>query len=277
MNFLPKTFDSQQPIALLAGKGTYPQLIWGRLSKICPNASIFCFEEETKSWAEQVAQGRYSSFSIGQVGTWLKALKKCSARYVLLAGQITPKKLFQGLNPDLKAILLLASLKEKNASTIFGALIKEIEKLDIEVLDARCFLEDQLVNPGNLTKTTIKIDSEQLQKSIEICKKIAALDVGQGIVVSKGTVIAIEAFEGTDAMIERAGTLCKHPMGLIKLAKQTQDFRFDVPVFGPRTLKKMAESGLTWAALESYRTLILEKERVLEEANEKNITIFGFE
>ena len=128
MNFLPKDFDTQQSIVLLAGKGMYPQLVWERLSKTCPNASLFCFEEEVKSWAEQAAQGRYSFFSIGQVGTWLKALKKCSARYVLLAGQITPKKLFQGLNPDLKAILLLASLKEKNASTIFGALIKEIEK-----------------------------------------------------------------------------------------------------------------------------------------------------
>ena len=276
MNFLPKDFDTQQSIVLLAGKGMYPQLVWERLSKTCPNASLFCFEEEVKSWAEQAAQGRYSFFSIGQVGTWLKALKKCSARYVLLAGQITPKKLFQGLNPDLKAILLLASLKEKNASTIFGALIKEIEKLDIRVLDARCFLEDQLASPGNLTKTSAKLDPEQLQKSIDICKQIAALDVGQGIVVSNGTVIAVEAFEGTDAMIERAGTLCKRPMGLIKLAKQTQDFRFDVPVLGPRTLKKMMESGLTWAALESHRTLILEKERVLEEADRQNIAIFGF-
>ncbi|MFQ6723140.1 MAG: LpxI family protein [Opitutales bacterium] len=276
MNFLPKDFDTQQSIVLLAGKGMYPQLVWERLSKTCPNASLFCFEEEVKSWAEQTAQGQHSFFSIGQVGTWLKALKKCSARYVLLAGQITPKKLFQGLNPDLKAILLLASLKEKNASTIFGALIKEIEKLDIRVLDARCFLEDQLASPGNLTKTSAKLDPEQLQKSIDICKQIAALDVGQGIVVSNGTVIAVEAFEGTDAMIERAGTLCKRPMGLIKLAKQTQDFRFDVPVFGPRTLKKMMESGLTWAALESHRTLILEKERVLEEADRQNIAIFGF-
>ena len=276
MNFLPKDFDTQQPIVLLAGKGVYPKLAWERLSKVCPNASLFFFEEEVKSWAEQIAQGQHSFFSIGQVGAWFKALKKCSARYVLLAGQITPKKLFQGLNPDLKAIFLLASLKEKNASTIFGALIKEIEKLDITVLDARCFLEDQLVSPGNLTQTSTKLDSEQLQKSIEICKKIAALDVGQGIVVSNGTVIAIEAFEGTDAMIERAGRLCKRPMGLIKLAKQTQDFRFDVPVFGPRTLKKMVESGLTWAALESHRTLILEKERVLEEANQQNIAILGF-
>lgn len=276
MNFFPKDFDSQQPVTLLAGKGIYPQLVWERLSKTCPNASLFCFEEEVKSWAEQAAQGRHSFFSIGQIGTWLKALKNSSTRYVLLAGQITPKKLFHGLNPDLKAILLLASLKEKNASTIFGVLIKEIEKLDITVLDARCFLEDQLATHGTLTKTSAKLDPEQLQKSIEICKKIAALDIGQGIVVSNGTVIAVEAFEGTDAMIERAGTLCRRPMGLIKLAKQTQDFRFDVPVFGPRTLKKMLEAGLTWAALESSRTLILEKERVLEEADQQNIAIFGF-
>lgn len=275
-HFFPKNFDINQTIVLLAGRGIYPQLAWETIVKTCPNAYIFSFEEETKLWGETVAKERHFNFSIGQIGTWLKALKNCSARYVFLAGQITPKKLFQGLNPDLKAILLLAQLKEKNASTIFGALIKEIEKLDIEVLDARCFLEEQLVTPGNLTQTALKLDPEQLQKGIEICKKIAALDVGQGIVVSNGTVIAVEAFEGTDAMIERAGTLCKRPMGLIKLAKQSQDFRFDVPVFGPRTLKKMTDAGLTWAALESHRTLILEKEQVLREANEQNICIFGF-
>lgn len=276
MNFLPKNFDSQKTIILLAGKGIYPQLIWERLIKTCANAYIFSFEEETKIWAEKVAKERHLAFSIGQVKAWLKALKKHSASYVLLAGQITPKKLFHGLNPDLKAILLLSRLKEKNASTIFGSLIKEIEKLNIEVLDARCFLEDQLVTTGNLTQTSVTIDAQQLQKSIEICKKIADLDIGQSIVVNKGTVIAVEAFEGTDAMIERAGTICKHSMGLIKLAKKNQDFRFDVPVFGIRTLKKMINSGISWAALESNRTLILEKEYVLNEAKQHNIHIIGF-
>ncbi len=276
MNFLPKNFDPQKPIILLAGKGIYPQLLWERLIKTCTNVYIFSFEEETKIWAEKVAKEHHLAFSIGQVKAWLKALKKHSASYVLLAGQITPKKLFHGLNPDLKAILLLSRLKEKNASTIFGSLIKEIEKLNIEVLDARCFLEDQLVTIGNLTHTSEIIDAQQLQRSIEICKKIADLDIGQSIVVNKGTVIAVEAFEGTDAMIERAGTICKHSMGLIKLAKKSQDFRFDVPVFGIRTLKKMINSGISWAALESNRTLILEKEYVLNEAKKHNISIIGF-
>jgi len=119
MSYFPKNFQSSLPIVLLAGRGNYPRLVWEKMSVLCPNARIFLFEPENSDWLNTLPTERWSSFEICQVGTWLKALRQCGAKYVLLAGQIRPKKLFHGLKPDLKALLLLSRLKEKNATTIF--------------------------------------------------------------------------------------------------------------------------------------------------------------
>lgn len=275
MSYFPPDFDATQPIALLAGKGRYPYLIWQEMQKKCPNAFVVAFEPN--ELLEQSANpDKFFSKSIGQVGAWLKLLKQQQTCYVILAGQITPKKLFHGLKPDLKAVLLLAKLKEKNATTIFGTLINEMEKLGITILDARCFMEAHVVSKGDLTAVNgQKLNPEELNWAIKTCRGIANLDIGQAIVVSHGTVIITEAFDGTDAMIERAKTICNRPMGLVKLAKISQDFRYDVPTFGMRTLQGMYDAGITWAALESDRTIILDKPKVLTEANRLKIRILG--
>lgn len=277
-SYFPKNFQPSLPIVLLAGRGNYPRLVWQKMSVLCPNARIFSFEPENSDWLNTLPTERWSSFEIGQVGTWLKALRQCEARYVLLVGQIRPKKLFHGLNPDLKALLLLSRLKEKNATTIYGALLAEIEKLGIEIPDARCFMEEHITTAGLLTKKDyFSVASETLQHGIRICRGIAALDIGQSVVVRNGTTLLVEGFDGTDALIERAASICKDGMGLVKAAKATQDFRFDVPVFGLRTLQKMHASNIRWAALESGRTLILDKKAVLAEADRLKITLLGFE
>ena len=276
MSYFPPNFDTTQPIALLAGKGRYPYLIWQEMRKKCPNAFIVAFEPN-ELLSQSANPDQIYPQSIGQVGTWLKFLKRKQTRYAILAGQITPKKLFHGLNPDLKAIWLLSRLKEKNAFSIFGTLIKEIEKLGATVLEARCFVESYLTSKGDITPINgRKITPEELQWAIETCRGIADLNIGQALVVSRGTVIIAEAFDGTDAMIERAGNICSRPMGLVKLAKKTHDFRCDVPTFGMHTLQEMHKAGIVWAALESDRTIILDKHEVLAEANRLKIRILGF-
>ena len=276
--FFPKNFQPSLPIVLLVGRGDYPRLVWEKMSAVCPNARIFSFEPENSEWLNTISKERWSSFEIGQVGTWLKALCQCEARYVLLAGQIRPKKLFHGLKTDLKALLLLSRLKEKNATTIFGTLLAEIENLGIEILDARCFMEEHITTAGLLTKKDyFSVASETLRHGIRICRGIAALDIGQSVVVRNGTTLLVEGFDGTDALIERVASICKDGMGLVKAAKENQDFRFDVPIFGLRTLQKMHASNLRWAALESGRTLILDKKAVLAEADRLKITLLGFE
>lgn len=277
-SYFPENFQSSLPIILLAGRGDYPRLVWERMEKLCPNARIFSFEPEQSEWLQNIPKERWSTFEIGQVGTWLKALRQCEAKYVLLAGQIRPKKLFHGLNPDLKALFLLSRLKEKNATTIYGALLAEIENLGIEILDARCFMEEHLATAGLLTKKAYdSVAPETLQHGIRICRGIAALDIGQSVVVRNGITLLAEGFDGTDAMIERVASICKDGMGLVKAAKITQDFRYDVPIFGLRTLQKMHASNIRWAALESGRTIILDKKSVLAEADRLKITVFGFE
>ena len=276
MSYFPPDFDETQPIALLAGKGRYPYLIWQEMQKRCPKAFVIAFEPN-ELLAQATNPDQMYPQSVGQVGAWLKFLKQKQTRYVILAGQITPKKLFHGLNPDLKAIWLLSGLKEKNATSIFGTLIKEIEALDITVLDARCFVESHLVAQGDMTRVNgRKITPEELHWAIKTCRGIADLNIGQALIVSQGTVVIAEAFDGTDAMIGRAGSICTRPMGLVKLAKNTQDFRYDVPTFGMHTLQEMHKTGIVWAALESGRTIILDKPEVLAEANRLKIRLLGF-
>ena len=276
--YFPKNFQPKSTIVLLAGRGDYPRLVWEKMHIFCPRAYIFLFEPETVEWLRSVSTNRQCTFEIGQVGTWLRALRQREARYVLLAGQIQPKKLFHGLNPDLKALWLLSRLKEKNATTIFGTLLTEIERLGIEILDARCFMEEHVTPSGLLTqKVYYTVEPATLQHGIRVCRGIAALDVGQSVSVRNGTTISVEGFDGTDAMIERAASVCKDGVGLVKVAKATQDFRFDVPIFGLQTLRKMYASGFRWAALESGRTLVLDKKAVLAEADRLKITLLGFE
>ena len=278
MSYFPKNFQTSLPIVLLAGRGNYLRLVWEKMSVICSNARIFSFEPENSEWLNTVPTDRWSSFEIGQVGTWLKALRQCGAHYVLLAGQIRPKKLFHGLKPDLKALLLLSRLKEKNATTVYGALLAEIENLGIEVLDARCFMEEHITTAGLLTKKDyFSVAPETLRHGIRICRGIAALDIGQSVVVRNGTTLLVEGFDGTDALIERVASVCKDDIGLVKAAKENQDFRFDVPIFGLRTLQKMHTFNIRWAALESGRTIILDKTAVLAEADRLKITLLGFE
>ncbi|MDR0646868.1 MAG: UDP-2,3-diacylglucosamine diphosphatase LpxI [Puniceicoccales bacterium] len=275
--FLPEDFDPTDKVVLLVGKGDYPKLVWHRFLNHHLNAYIVAFEGDAESWVNEIPEPQKISLNVGQIGKLLKTLKQVGARYVFLAGQINPSKLFHGLKLDLMAVWLLARLKEKNASTIFGSIVCEIEKLGITVLDARSFLDDQLMDKGIvLGDGAVEISEHDLRQGIFVAKTLSSIDVGQGLVICQGTVVAVEAFEGTDAMLERAGTLCQKPMGFIKLAKNKQDFRFDVPVFGLRTLEKMKQAGIVWAALEGEKTLILNQMQVLEQAKSLGIKLIGF-
>ena len=155
-----------------------------------------------------------------------------------MAGQVTPGKLFKGLHPDLKAIRMLAGLDRKNAETIFGAIGDEIEKVGVHLLDARVFMDEDMAEEGIMVKGKERIETQHFSHGIEIARENARLDVGQGVVVSRGTVLAVEAFEGTNAMLDRAGTLEPKIALFVKLGKPKQDTRFDVPVFGLKPFKR---------------------------------------
>jgi hypothetical protein len=194
-----------------------------------------------------------------------------------MAGQITPRRLFKGLHPDLKAVRILASLKRRNAETIFGAIAREIEAAGVTLLDARSFLDDQLVPAGCLTGKNFPIGRDHLDHGIVIARECARLDIGQGCVVRHGTVLAVEAFEGTDEMLRRAGGFKTDDALFVKTVKARQDFRFDVPCFGQRTLETMREAKIGAAALEAGKVILLDRPAVLAQARAWGISLLGFE
>ena len=239
---------------------------------------LISFRGETESaLVESFPKNERVEIKVGQLGKMLKSLQKLECGYALMAGQITPKRLFHGLHPDLKALKILNSLKVKNAETIFGAIAAEIETINIQMLDARAFLDDQLASSGLMTRGTLKIDSHDIVHGIEIAKGIANLDIGQGCVVRKGTVLAVEAFEGTDPMLKRAGSFKTDGLIFVKTVKRLQDYRFDVPVFGERTLNVMHEAGIRTAALEVGRVIILDKQEMLKKAEQLKIELYGYD
>ena len=276
--FLPDNFDPRRPVALIAGQGIYPQLVAAAIRRAGVPLKLIAFDEETKpELVASVPEADRRTLLVGQVGKALKTLKEFGAGYALMAGQITPRRLFRGLHPDLKAIRLLAGLKRRNAETIFGALADEIAALGIVLLDARAFLDDHLALKGCMTGRSFPIEDDYVQHGVHIARESARLDIGQGCVVRKGTVLAVEAFEGTDEMLRRAGTFKTDGALFVKTVKAAQDYRFDVPCFGLRTLEVMREAGLTAAALEAGRVIVLDRPAVVAQARAWGIHLLGFE
>ena len=274
--FLPENFDASRRLALIAGQGQYPILLAKRARQAGISLRLIELGGETApELISSFSDDERSAVKVGQVGKLLKELKRFDAGYAVMAGQVTPGKLFKGLHPDLKAIRMLAGLDRKNAETIFGAIGDEIEKVGVHLLDARVFMDEDLAEEGVMVKGKEKIAPEHLNHGIEIARENARLDVGQGVVVSRGTVLAVEAFEGTNAMLDRAGKFGAKNCLFVKIGKPQQDTRFDVPVFGLQTLQAMKGAGIGTAALESGAVLLLDRDDVIREAGNQKITLMG--
>jgi len=276
--FLPTHFDRRRPVALIAGQGIYPLLVAAAARAAGVSLKLVAFDEETRpDLVDSFAPADRRTLLVGQLGKMLKSLREFDAGYAIMAGQITPRRLFKGLHPDLKAVRILASLKRRNAETIFGAIAQEIEGLGVTLLDARSFLEAHVASPGCMTGKSFPIEREYLDHGIHIARESARLDIGQGCVVRQGTVLAVEAFEGTDEMLRRAGAFKTADALFVKTVKARQDWRFDVPCFGTRTLETMRDAQLNAAALEAGKVLILDKPAVLTQARAWGISLFGFQ
>ncbi len=275
--YLPADFDATQPIGLIAGRGHYPKLIADRARAKGIEVRLIAFEgEATDALYESFPETQRQKINVGQVGKWLKALRNFGCKYTIAAGQVKPGKLFRGLKPDIKAAALLVKLKRKNADTIFSAIAAELDQNGQTALDARAFLDEEMASKGLMTKRFERIEETYLEHGIEIATEMARLDVGQGTVVRKGTVLAVEAFEGTDPMLRRAGSFKTDQLVFVKTAKHRQDYRFDVPVFGERTLETMIESRVTTALLKADSVIILEKDALIAQAEASKIQLIGF-
>ena len=266
-----------RPIAVVAGQRDYPILAVEGIRAAKLPVRLVAFDGETdEALYQSFGDDERARIKVGQVGKMLKALKRMDCGYAIFVGQITPGRLFRDLTPDLKALAMLAKLKERNAETVFGSIVAEVEHIGVKMLDARSFMDGHLATTGLMTKARQKSEQEHIAFGIQKAREIAALDIGQGVVVRKGTVLAVEAFEGTDDMLSRANKYKTDKLIFVKTSKPRQNPHFDWPCFGEKTLVTMAASGISTAALEADRTLLLHKPRLIEQANELGIELLGY-
>ena len=264
-------------MAVIAGQRDYPVLSVEAIRAAGVPVRLVALKGETREeLIESFPEAERAIIKVGQMARMLKALQQLEPRYALFVGQVSPGKLFRDLSPDIRALTLLASLKERNAHTIFGAITTEIERIGVQMLDARAFLDGHLSTRGLMTPGKLKAKQAHIDFGLRMAKEVARLDIGQGVVVRKGTVLAVEAFEGTDDMLARANKYKTDQLIFVKCAKADQNPHFDWPVCGEKTLGSMQASGIQTAALEAGGVVMLHKQDLLQKAAAAGIEIIGF-
>jgi DUF1009 family protein len=262
-------------LGIIAGSGVYPLLLAdaARVAGV-KKIIIAAFSDETSLDVTNRAD-EIEWLRVGQLGKLLNFFREANVRHAIMAGQIAPGNLFS-LRPDFKAMFLLARLKRRNAESIFGAIADQLAEINVELLPATTFLDHLLAPNGHVAGPKLNEREEaDIAFGFEIAKQLSALHVGQTVVVKNGTVLAVEAFEGTNEAIRRGGSLGKKNAIVIKVTKPGQDMRFDVPVIGTETLRVAAEAKVRAIAVEAGRTLLLERAALSDLAESSKISVVG--
>ena len=260
-------------LGIIAGNGVYPRLIADGARKAGVKKIVAAaFTNETDPILEPQVD-ILEWMRVGQLGRLLAFFREQGVHHSIMAGQIAPKNLFD-LRPDLKALMLLGKLKERNAESIFAAIADELAKIDIDLLPATTFLEDSLAKSGRIAGPKLSPrQGQDVELGWNVAKEIARLDVGQTVLVKNGTIVAVEALEGTNETIKRGGSLAREGAIMVKVSKPNQDMRFDVPVIGVETIRIAAESGVRAIAVEVGKTLLLERDALIALANDLKVSV----
>jgi DUF1009 family protein len=260
-------------LGIIAGNGVYPRLLVDAARRAGVKRIVAAaFTDETDDrLADKVDEIHW--MRVGQLGKLIACFRNAGVSDAIMAGQIAPKNLFD-LRPDWKTLLLLARLKRRNAESIFAAIGDELARANICLLPATSFLEDCLAPAGLIAGSKLtRREEADVALGFEIAREVSRLDIGQTVIVKNGTVLAVEGFEGTNETIKRGGTLGGKNAIMIKVAKPNQDMRFDVPVIGVSTIETAITARLRVIAVEAGRTLLLEKEALVESATRLNLSI----
>ncbi len=258
---------------LIAGNGKFPFLVVEGAKKQGASLAVVAIKEETDERIEEIAE-KIIWVGIGQLGKMISFFKQEAVERVIMAGQVKHVQIFSGALPDLRMIRLLWNLPQRNTDALIGGVADEMRREGIELIDSTYFIQDKLAKEGVLTKRKPdKTERGNVEYGLRIVNEIARLDLGQTIVVRAKACVAIEAMEGTDAVIKRAGELAKGKLTVIKVAKPNQDMRFDVPVVGTPTIEEMIKAGATCLCLTAQKTLIFDEEEMLGLANRNKISI----
>ena len=267
-------------IGLIAGNGRFPFLALEAARSLGHDVTVVAIREETSPALEEVAaNGQPAAFhwvSLGQLGRCIEILKAAQVRRAVMAGQVKHTRLFSGVMPDLTLLSALSRLRARNTDALISAVADVLGEHGIELVDSTLFLEPLLAGVGTLTaRPPSDEELAELAFGYRMADAIAGLDIGQTIVVKDRAVVAVEAMEGTDAVIARGGRLAGPGASVIKVAKPNQDMRFDVPVIGVSTVGAMRDVGATVLSVDAGRTLVIDGDRVFEAAEAAGITVVG--
>ena len=264
-----------QKYGLIAGNGRFPFLVLDGAGSRGFDLSVVAIKEETDPSIEDKAK-ELTWVGIGQLGKMIAFFKGQGVTKVVMAGQVKHVQIFSGAMPDVRMVKMLWNLPRRNTDALIGGVAAELAKEGIELIDSTFFIPDQLAPEGVLTKRQpTDLESENIDYGLHIADEISRLDLGQTIVVRSKACVAIEAMEGTDATIRRAGELAKGKLTVVKVAKPDQDMRFDVPVVGVPTIQAMIDAGATCLSITAGKTLIFDRPEMLDLANAHKICIVG--
>ncbi len=267
-------------LGLIAGNGRFPFLVLGAARAAGDEVTIIAIKEEAFPALEQLAErpprAALHWVSLGQLGKWLSIMKDARVTRAVMAGQVKHTKLFTDIVPDMTALGVLMKLKARNTDAIVSAVAEVLKDNGITLLDSTTYLTPLLAKEGLLTRRAPNVDEQaDLEFGYAVADAIAGLDIGQTIAVKSAAVVAVEAMEGTDAVIARAGQLAGSGVRVIKVAKPKQDMRFDVPVVGVSTIEAMQATGATLLSVDAGRTLMIDGDAIFKAADEAGIAIVG--
>jgi len=266
-------------IGIIAGHGRFPFLALQGARSLGHDVTVVAVKEEAFPELEQAARDADASFhpvSLGHLGKCIKILQADGVSRAVMAGQVRHSKIFSGIVPDLTLLSVLTRLKARNTDALISAVAEVLRDHGIELLDSTVFLGPLLAGEGVLTARGPTEDEQgDFAFGYRVADAIAGLDVGQTIVVKNRAVVAVEAMEGTDEVIERAGRVAGAGVRVVKVAKPNQDMRFDVPVVGTATVDAMRAAGATAMTIDAGRTLVIDGDKVFAAAGAAGIAIVG--
>src|SRR5215831_17930221 len=277
-----------EKLGLIAGNGKFPFLVLDAARAQGYEVVVAAIKEETLPEIAEHGAAAVHWLSLGELSKLIETFRREGVRRAVMAGQVKHKQIFSSIRPDWRLAKMLLSLTTRNTDSLLGAVAKVLADEGIQLEKSTWLLEPLLVKPGMLTRRS---PTEQEQNNIQygrtVARQVAQHDIGQTVVIAESACVAVEAMEGTDATIERAGQIMESLHGeastlsrnltVVKIAKPNQDMRFDVPVIGIKTIEVMKGAGATCLAVDAGKCLLLDGQKVIDAANGKNIAVVASE
>jgi hypothetical protein len=264
-----------EPLGLIAGNGRFPFLVAAAARRAGRAVVAVAIREEAHPELEREVDG-FHWVGLGQLGRCIEVLRGAGVHEAVMAGQVKHRQIFSDIVPDLKLMAVLARLAMKNTDSLIGGVADALAREGIRLLSSTELLADQMATAGSMTKRAASRDEQKdIDYGREVARTLARMDLGQTAVVKDRAAVALEAMEGTDETIRRAGRIAGPGTSVVKVAKPRQDMRFDVPVVGGGTIDAMREAGARVLAIDAGRTLVVDKAEVLAAADAAGIVMVG--